>query len=44
MGHFVYKLHTIMKLGTHYTVFTALVPIPKLDEDCSVQHLRSLSP
>jgi len=39
-----YKLHTIAKLGTHSAVFRALVPIPKSDEDCSVQHLRSLSP
>jgi len=39
-----YKLHTIVKLGTHSAVFRALVPIPKSDEDCSVQHLRSLSP
>ena len=42
--HSPYKLHTIVKLGTHSAVFTALVPIPKSDEDCSVQHLRSLSP
>jgi len=39
-----YKLDTIMKLGIHCVVFTALATIPKLDEDCSVQHLRSLSP
>ena len=38
------KLHTILKLSTHSAVFTALVPIPKSDENCSVQHLRSLSP
>jgi len=39
-----YKLDTIMKLGIHCVVFTALAIIPKSDEDCSVQHLRSLSP
>ena len=42
--HSPYKLHTIVKLGTHSAVWTALVPIPKSDEDCSGQHLRSLSP
>ena len=42
--HSPYKLHTIVKLGTHLAVFTALAPIPKSDEDCSVQHSRSLSP
>ena len=39
-----YKLHTIVKLGTDSAVFRAPVPIPKSDEDCSVQNLRSLSP
>jgi len=42
--HSPYKLHTFVKLGTHSAVFTALAPIPKSDEDCSVQHSRSLSP
>ena len=42
--HSPYKLHIIVKLGTHSAVFTALVPIPRLDEDCSVQHLRRLAP
>jgi len=34
-------LHTILKLGTHLAVFTALESIPTSDEECSLQHFSA---